>query len=56
MELKNFSPDDNVVCPKCGEKQFSPFDKLYVQEYNECVVCTDEHKLEKRGEYIFSKL
>jgi hypothetical protein len=29
----------DIVCPNCGEKQWSPFDKLYCESYGVCYTC-----------------
>jgi uncharacterized protein (DUF983 family) len=43
-----------IHCPICGEKQFSPFDKLYVSAYETCVMCDTADNVEQRGDNIFS--
>ena len=43
----------SVLC-SCGEKWFSPFDKLYVKAYGKCVSCSSVGDLEKLSKNIFS--
>lgn len=45
-----------VHCPHCGEKQFSPFDKLYTYSYGKCVDCSTVDELERLGENVFAIL
>jgi len=35
-----------VIC-SCGEKWFSPFDKLYVDAYGKCTSCSSEDEINK---------
>jgi len=42
-------------CLLCGEKLFSPFDKLYLATYGKCIDCTDEvDELQKNSKNIFA--
>lgn len=43
-----------IHCPRCGNKQFSPFDKLYTKAYDICVDCTEPEELELKGNNIFA--
>lgn len=50
---KEIAADQDVYCPRCGEKQFSIFDKLYACAYDMCVTCeTDVDEYTRRGENI----
>lgn len=41
---KEIMARQDIFCPKCGERQFSPFSKLYTFAYSRCYDCTaDEH-------------
>lgn len=31
----------DIYCPLCGQRQFSPFDKLFTKYMDKCVDCTD---------------
>lgn len=42
-----------VTCP-CGEKWFSPFDKLYVSAYGKCTKCSDADEIVELGTNIFN--
>lgn len=43
-----------VVCPKCKEKQFSAFDKLFTFAYTVCLTCQpDTEDVEAMGNAIF---
>ncbi len=42
-----------IYCLICNKKQFSPFDKLYVEAYNKCVDCSTPEEVETNGENIF---
>ena len=44
----------SIYCPLCGEKQFSPFDKLFTKAYDKCVDCTDADELEELSTNIFT--
>ena len=44
----------SVHCPICGEKQFSPFDKLYTSLNDKCVHCTNSEDVLKNSDNIFS--
>jgi len=48
--------EHTVRCPHCGEKQFSPFDKLYTYGYEKCVDCSSPEELKRLGENIFAIL
>lgn len=37
-----------VVCPCCGERQFSPFDQEYTLYYRQCVDCTPQWLWQER--------
>jgi hypothetical protein len=55
QNAKEIMASQNIYCHICGEKQFSPFDKLYVSAYSACVMCTDTvEDVEKRSENIFA--
>lgn len=43
-----------VVCPKCGIKQFSPFDKMYTFICEQCYICAPYD--EEKDKLIFSIL
>jgi hypothetical protein len=49
-----------IYCPKCNEKQFAPFDKLFVSAYGICYMCSpatpgpEEDELVRRGDNILS--
>jgi len=42
-----------ITCP-CGERWFSPFDKLYVSAYGKCTVCDNSDETLARAENIFA--
>ena len=42
-----------VVC-SCGEKWFSPFDKLFVAAYGKCISCSSGEEIEKLSGNIFA--
>lgn len=42
-----------IVCP-CGEKWFSPFDKLFVSAYGKCTSCASDTEVEELSENIFA--
>jgi len=44
----------SIYCPICGEKQFSPFDKLYASLNDKCVSCTGAEDVEKNSNPVFS--
>lgn len=44
-----------IHCP-CGEKWYSPFDKLFVSAYDKCSTCCSEEELESLSENIFAIL
>jgi formylmethanofuran dehydrogenase subunit E len=50
----------NIKCPKCGEHQYAPFDKLYVTAYGICYMCTpctpgpEEDEIVRRGDNILT--
>jgi len=48
--------DNEVKCQVCGEKQWSPFDKLFAETYEKCVDCTDATDVERLGVNIFKLL
>jgi len=51
QEILNGEP---LTCA-CGDKWFSPFDKLYLATYGKCVSCTnDVDELTKNSENIFA--
>ena len=39
---KKIAKRQDVYCPKCGEKQFSVFDKLYTVAFGECYSCAPD--------------
>jgi len=43
----------DIHCPVCNARQFSPFDKLYVSAYGKCVDCSSPQEVEKNGDNIF---
>jgi len=45
-----------IYCPECGEKQFSPFDKLYTSLNDKCVDCSDEDEVFSHSNNIFEIL
>ena len=46
---------DNVVrCPKCEQKQFSAFDKLFTVAYDMCVDCIPAEELDEKSTNIFA--
>ena len=54
-QAKELMQSQKTYCPICGEKQFAPFDKLYVVTYGNCVSCeTDIDKLMDNSENIFA--
>ena len=52
-DAKEIVAGQPVTCP-CGEKWFSPFDKLYVKAYDKCTTCSDDEELERLGNNIFA--
>lgn len=46
----------NIYCPSCNGKQFSPFDKLFTKAYDICADCIDAKKLDKLSDNIFALL
>lgn len=42
-----------VIC-QCGEKWFSPFDKLFVSAYGKCVSCAPPDEVDELSENIFA--
>ncbi len=42
-----------VTC-SCGEKWFSPFDKLFVSAYGKCTSCASDTEVEELSENIFA--
>lgn len=49
--------DDVMASPpitcSCGEKWYSPFDKLYVTAYGKCTECSTDSEIEGFSENIF---
>jgi len=45
--------DHVVFCPKCNEKQFAGFDKLFTEVYGICIDCADEKFIEENSTNIF---
>ena len=43
-----------IYCPKCDEKQFAPFDKLFTMAYGRCLDCSTPKQVETDGENIFA--
>lgn len=53
-DVNLISKNQDVICPICHEKQFSPFDRIYVTVYEKCVTCTfDDDELKKNAQVIF---
>ena len=50
---KEIMASQEIYCPVCGEKQFSPFDKLYTKAYNRCVDCENADILIEKSDNIF---
>lgn len=50
---KQIMASQPITCT-CGEKWFSPFDKLYVSAYGKCTSCSSSEEIEKLSENIFS--
>jgi len=48
--------DNEVRCPLCDEKLFSPFDKLYTYSYGKCVNCSTSEEIMTLSENIFAIL
>ena len=46
--------EHETFCPKCNEKQWSSFDKLYAEIYGKCVDCSDIKELDKNSPNIFA--
>jgi len=42
-----------VNCPRCHERQFSAYDKIYTFAYHQCVDCTPARDVEAMGDAIF---
>jgi uncharacterized protein (DUF983 family) len=51
---KEIMGDLNIKCPTCGQKQYSPFDKLFTKAYDKCVDCTPVSELEEQSDNIFA--
>lgn len=39
---KILRPDYQVFCKKCGERFYSPFDKMFILVQGDCVICNEE--------------
>lgn len=52
-DAKNIMASQKIYCHICGEKQFSPFDKLYSMCYNICVSCDTIENVMERSVNIF---
>lgn len=50
---KEIMASQKIYCHICGERQFSPFDKLYAMCYNTCVDCDTVDNVMDRSENIF---
>lgn len=50
---KEIMRSQDVYCHICAEKQYAPFDKLYVSAYHTCVMCDSIANIEERQENIF---
>lgn len=48
--------DNKVFCPICGERFFSPFDKLYIHSYGKCAGCSTDEEIEALSDNIFAIL
>ncbi len=47
----------SIHCPVCGEEYFSPFDRLFIYAYDECVSCIkDPEAAELLAVIIFALL
>lgn len=44
----------SVYCPLCGEKQFAPFDKLFVKAHERCIDCSTSEQIDTESENIFA--
>jgi len=44
----------HIYCPVCGQKQFSPFDKLFSSLNDKCIDCSDDANIAKQSEHIFA--
>jgi len=33
-------PDYQVFCGQCGERYYSPFDKMFIEVNKDCIICT----------------
>lgn len=42
-----------IVCP-CGERWFSPFDRLYVSAYSKCTTCSTVEEIDELSGNIFA--
>ena len=51
---KEIMASQAIHCHICGEKQFSPFDKLYAMAYNTCVDCDTVDNVTERSVNIFT--
>lgn len=52
-QAKEIMKSQHIHCHICGEKQYSPFDKLYAMAYNTCVDCDTVDNVLERSENIF---
>ena len=43
--------ENQPYCSKCNKRQYSPFDKLFLDAYGECFMCCDTDDMRK-GENI----
>ena len=43
-----------IYCPRCENKQYSPFDKLYTSMVERCVDCCDSETVDKNMDKIFA--
>lgn len=60
QNAKEIMASQNSYCPKCNERQISPFDKLFVYAYGICYMCSpskpgpDEDELMRKSDNIFA--
>lgn len=53
QKYKEIMSGPPVTC-SCGERWFSPFDKLYVTAYGKCTSCSTAEEIERLSENIFA--
>lgn len=49
---EDITHSQKIICPTCGIKQFSPFDKLFTVAYGQCYICTPDDA--EKNDLIFS--